>query len=262
MTPQDALAELLMRVGSNGGAAVFTGAQELAGWPPGAVAAMTAQKLLVKARPAVSVVCSGCERECVMPVHVLPVQGTASRAFVVCDKRSDINRVNVPIDRLEQWQATADAVAKFIADDLSLRVSGKRHDKGELLEIGIVTGKKRIQMLYLGPNGELVLVAGSNRIPLAEAILFSDGRYAINADLIRQLVDTSITGDTRYSPSPARHEVRKMETEAMREQWRKEYRALKKRRPNMSDVWYSQQIAKLEIAQGRDAETIRKQLKK
>jgi hypothetical protein len=45
-------------------------------------------------------------------------------------------------------------------------------------------------------------------------------------------------------------------------QWRKAYRELKKKRPNMSDVWYSQQIAKLDIALGRDAETIRKQMKK
>jgi hypothetical protein len=42
--------------------------------------------------------------------------------------------------------------------------------------------------------------------------------------------------------------------------WKKEYRALKKRRPNMSDVWYSDQIAKTAIAQGRDASTIKKNM--
>ena len=60
----------------------------------------------------------------------------------------------------------------------------------------------------------------------------------------------------------ARREVRMMDTHAMRESWKKQYRALKKSRPNMSDVWYSQQIAKMEIAKGRNAETIRKHMKR
>jgi hypothetical protein len=48
----------------------------------------------------------------------------------------------------------------------------------------------------------------------------------------------------------------------MYEVWRKEYRALKKQRRNMSDVWYARQTAKQEIAAGRNAETIRKHMKK
>ncbi len=48
----------------------------------------------------------------------------------------------------------------------------------------------------------------------------------------------------------------------MYEAWRKAYRDLKKQRRNMSDVWYSRQIAKMNIANGRSAETIRKHMKK
>ena len=48
----------------------------------------------------------------------------------------------------------------------------------------------------------------------------------------------------------------------MREGWRKAYRDLKKKRPNVSGVWYSQLIAKMDIAHGRDSETIRKEMKK
>jgi hypothetical protein len=44
--------------------------------------------------------------------------------------------------------------------------------------------------------------------------------------------------------------------------WQKEYRALKRRRPNLTDVDCSNQIAKLDIANDRDSETIRKHMKK
>jgi hypothetical protein len=55
MTPQAALIELLARVGARNGAAVFVSAEELSQWPVAAVAAMKSQKLLARARPAISV---------------------------------------------------------------------------------------------------------------------------------------------------------------------------------------------------------------
>ena len=104
-------------------------------------------------------------------------------------------------------------------------------------------------------------MAGANRIPLIDAIQCIDGALTLDSDLIRQLVDSSTTGDARYTPNTARREVRKLETAAMYEQWRKEYRALKKRWPNRTDVWYSQQIAKMECAHDRSAGRIKKKMK-
>ena len=68
--------------------------------------------------------------------------------------------------------------------------------------------------------------------------------------------------DPRYTPSNARREARKLETQAMYQRWQKAYHDLKKQRRSMSDVWYSQQIAKREIAEGRSADTIGKHMKK
>jgi hypothetical protein len=125
-------------LGASHGAAVFVSADELRQWPVAAVAAMKAQKLLVKARPAVSVVCPGCERECVMPIHVVPPQGTAPRAFIVCDKRRDINRVAVPISRLEQWQACGASIAGLLAQLLDLRRPGDIDSDAGRWEIGML----------------------------------------------------------------------------------------------------------------------------
>lgn len=259
MTPQAALIELLARVGVCNGAAVLVSAEELSQWPAAAVAAMKSQKLLAKARPAASAICPGCERACTMPVYTVPAR---PQSFIVCDKRSDINRVPLSAARLVQWRSDAEAVRGFIARSLGLRLSNQHHAEPGLLNIGIASGDKRSQMLCLRAKGDLTLVAGNNGMPLPELVGFRDDEYSVDVAMVRQLVNSATTADPRHTPSNARREARKLDTQARYEGWQKAYRELRKRRPKMSDVWYSQQIAKGEIADGHSADTIRKHMKK
>lgn len=260
MTPQGALIELLGRVGANQGAPVLVTEDELSLWPGAAVTAMKAQRLLARARPASSAICSGCERDCVMPVHTPPTAG-APASFIVCDKRSDVNRVPVPIERLNQWQGSADSVCGFVVDSLGLRRSDQRAGGAGFWNIGIATGDKRSQLLCLQADGALVLVAGNNAVPLAELIEHHDGGYSLDGVMIRQLVDAATTADNRYTPSNAKRESRKLDTQAMYLSWQKAYRELRKKHKDKSDTWCSQQIEKMDIAKGRDAGTIRKHIK-
>jgi len=261
MTPQATLIELLGRVGASQGAAVLVNDDELSLWPSAAVAAMKTQRLLTKARPASSAICPGCERDCVMPVHVLPGEGKRpARAFIACDKRGDTSRVPVPLTSLAQWQCGVDAVCGFVAASLGLRRSDKHATSADFFEIGIATGGKRSQMLCLQANGALALVAGNNPLPLAEAVEYHGGAYSLDGTMIRQLVDAATTADNRYTPSNAKREAGKLDTQAMYASWQKEYRALKKKRPKMSDVWYSKQIEKMDIANERNFSTIKKHM--
>jgi len=262
MTPQAALIELLERVGASQDNAVLVNDEKLTQWPMVAVAAMKTQGLLAKTKPASSAICSGCERECVMPVHIIPAkENFPARTFIACDKRNDISRVPVSFEKLNQWQCTIDSVCEFIATCLGLRRSNQLTDNSNLSNIGIAKGIKRSQMLDLEADGVLSLVAGNSRLPLIELIEYHDGAYSLDDAMIRQLVDTATTADNRYTPSNAKREARKLVTSAMHGSWQKEFRKLKKKRSNMSDTWYSQQIAKMEIANGRSAETIRKNMK-
>ena len=262
MTPKEALIELWGRLGASKDDSILVNEEELHQWPEAAVKAMKSQKLIVKAHPASSALCPGCEQNCVMPVHGLPATEGVPDLFVVCDKRNDINRVVIAAERLNQWQSNADLVCRFVATSLGLRPSNKQLPDSDLREIGIAYGEKRSQMLCLQANGTLDLVAGNNSVPLVEVIEYHDNVYSIDSSKIRQLVDSSTTADPRYTPSNIRQEVRKLNTQDMYGNWRKEYRNLRKKRPNMSDVWYSQQIAKMDIAKSRNAETIRKKMKK
>ncbi|MGA9070668.1 MAG: hypothetical protein WB424_10465 [Terracidiphilus sp.] len=262
MMPLDALLELLERVGASHGAAALVSEEELSRWPTEAVCGLKARKLLVRASPASTAVCPGCEQECTMTVHSVSAGMGKAAAFIVCDKRSDINRVAVPDARLRQLRCGVEAVAGFVAQSLGLRPESQRKAGDGLWELGLVTGKKRSQMVCLRADEALQLVAGQNAVPLTELVRFGTEGYSVDGEPIRQLVDAATTADSRYAPSDTRREARKLKTQALHESWRKAYRALKKRRPDMSDLWYSQQIAKLEIGKGRNAETIRKHLKR
>lgn len=263
MTPEAPLIELLARVGACKGATVLVCAEELGQWPAAAVAALKSQRLLAKARPAASVICPGCERECTMPVHTVSAGLRASTSFIVCDKRSDINRVQVSAAGLVQWRCDAWAVRGFIAMSLGLRLSDPPHAGAGLLNIGIASGDKRSQMLCLRTEGDLTLFAGNNGIPLPELVGFRDGEYALDVAMIRRLVDSATTADPRYTPSNARREAAKLDTQARYELWRKAYRDLKKRHGRKkSDVWYSQQIARRDIADGCSPDTIRRHMTK
>ncbi|MBK6323535.1 MAG: hypothetical protein IPF38_15625 [Burkholderiales bacterium] len=262
MTAEAVLIELLERLAAVPGGAILVNTHELNQWPPDAWAALKKQQLLAKAHAAASAVCPGCERECMMPVHTPPATTGNAAAFIVCDNRSDINRVAVPLDRLTQWRCSVQAVCGFVAESAGIRNAVKPGSDTNLWEIGIATGKKRSQMLCLQVNGALALVAGGNALPLADFIGYANGVYSVDVLMVNQLVDSAATTDVRYTPSTAKREVGKHDTQAMYEGWRKAYRAMKRKYPGKSDVWCSKQIAKdTQINPlGRNASTIKKNM--
>jgi hypothetical protein len=172
MTPITAMLDLFRRVGSCHGIAVLISAEELEQSPGAAVRAMKSQRLIIRTRPADSAVCPGCEDNCIMPVHRLPAKAGVRSSFIVCDKRSDVNRVPVSVDRLTQWQCSLDLVCKFIASSLGLRSPARQTGSGGRWEIGIISADHRSQMLCLEASGSLALVAGNNKVPLDEFIEF------------------------------------------------------------------------------------------
>jgi hypothetical protein len=78
---------------------------------------------------------------------------------------------------------------------------------------------------------------------------------------VSERVDAVTSRSNQRKPTSARREARKLDTQAKYKSWRKAYRSLKQNHPNESNVWYSQQIAKMKIAEGSSAETIRKNMK-
>ena len=113
MTPREALLDLVARVGARDGAAVRISETDVREWPAEAVSALKAHRVLVRARPATTVVCPGCEADCVMPVQTIPAGPRAAARFIVCDKRSDINRVALTAAHVDHWKCDGEALARF-----------------------------------------------------------------------------------------------------------------------------------------------------
>ena len=194
MTPLEALQGLLARVGASQGTAVLVSEEELGCWPVATVQAMKSHNLLVKARPAASVVCPGCEQECTMPVHTLPAGTRRATSFIVCDKRSDINRVAVPISRLEQWQSSSAAIADLLAGLLGLR----RPDAGDTCtgrwEVGVLKGAKGSSHLVLLAEGGLTLKLAGHSIMLSEILTLENKGLKLDKQTLIRLVDRPVAG--------------------------------------------------------------------
>ena len=260
MTLDDLLQELIQHLDSHGeGAFAWEQVRE---WPQGAVDIFQNAGWIKPKAPAKSVVCPGCEENCFMPVHVSPaVRGKPVRAFVACVIRDDMGRIPIPLNYLQQWQVTESQVAGWIADSLELKGKPKRDRKSGTIHIGNVQGKKKMGLLEWVSQSPVSLKASGDFLPLIEVVYLEGDQLQIDQAAIINMVDRPPPSD-RYEPSIAKREANKLDTQARHIRWQKAYRELKRKNSERSDNWCSIQISRMDIAEGRKQETIRKEMKK
>ena len=261
MTPLAVFVELVERLGARGGNAVLISEAELGQWPSEAIHALKAQRIIVKAKAADSAVCPGCEEECLMPVITLPGGEGAARSFILCGQRDDSNRVPVTTNHLLQWRCSLELVCGFAADSLGLHRGRWQRNQVGMLEVGMVTGKKQVQMVCIEVVDRVQVVVGQNKVDLVELLAFDEGAYSLYQEMIQRLVDSSDAADKRYTPSVVRRENRKLETKALHDSWKSEYLRLKKEDPEKPDSWIANKIKKMPANREYSSETIRKIMK-
>lgn len=195
MSPAGMLLELLARIAARKGASVHVCIDELQQWPQAAVAVCQSAELILRASPATSAVCSGCERACCMPVEFQDDE-TGSPvvppiAFVVCDKRQDIGRVEVAIGALVQWRTSGQMLGDVLARLLGMERGAAATNEGRHWRIGQVLGKKHRSPLVLhvsGLEGPALTLAG-HTVPVAEVLTISKNTLALDVAALVRLVD-------------------------------------------------------------------------
>lgn len=190
----DVLLEIIGRLSAQDGLPIQISEYELNQWPKDFVKALKTNKLLTKSQPASSVVCIGCERECLMPVYHLTYPDKEPINFVVCDKRSDINRVPISSSLLEQWQVSGDLIANLIANLLGINRTNYISTDKARWEVGLLKGTKHSSHLILTNDGNLNLSFAGHSLPLSQVLSIDKCKFSIDGKLLKRLVDEPITG--------------------------------------------------------------------
>lgn len=261
MDNSEALASLIEHVNA-ADKPVSLGWYEVQQWQGGVLERFLAVGLLAKNVKAHSLLCTGCEQHCFMPVYQTDDE---QRAFIVCDnpdKQEQMGRIQVPLERLQQWQASARQFAAVVAGLLGFESRPVYQQASASYRLGMLKsdGGRRWVSLTAQP---LALEVKRYEVPLSDLLYFDAEGLGIDKPRIDGLLNStpSDTGKA-YTPDVSKQEAGKLATLAMYKDWHDEYLRLKQKHPNKSDRWHSMQIAKLNIAQGRDSETIRKNMKK
>lgn len=137
-------------------------------WRPGDLDALTSARLLHVGEFATSVICPGCPEACIRPVELVGGRDEPLRAFVVCDQRDDMGRIEVPLERLKQWRVTAPKIAEWLADELGANGGVEEIVTGRLWWLGRTT--------FRAGRSDVFLAAGAHRVDAAN-VLWSARRF-------------------------------------------------------------------------------------
>ena len=262
MTLQNVITSLLNRLG-HGRQGDTLSQEEIQHWPAPALILLLEEKLITPTALAQAITCPGCPENCFKPVKSFTVKlGDPPHYFIACDETDYMGKIAIRTEQLQQWQINDKLLATWLLNKLQLRtIANPPKSIGELV-IGSILNDHFHCHIGLSTVEALSLKVNQLKIPLIDVLFVEDNQLIIDTAAIKSLAKQSLSVTPKeYKHSVVKRETRKLETEAMYANWQKAYRELKRKHPKMNDTWMSKQIAKIDIAQNRDSETIRKKMK-
>lgn len=262
MSQARALCAVVEHLASGANPAYFSH-DTVAQWGDDGLATLLQAGLLKPAAAASSIECHGCEERCFMDVVYSDANDPNKRAFVVCDvpeNQAEMGRIRVPAARLQRWQCSAEMLACSIAQMLGMKDAPENAGAAGKIRLGMLQGSngRRWVTLNLVP---LSIHINQATVLVSDLLFVADDEIAIDTQRIRFMVDQVASSTKPYEASTDRREARKQQTAAMYKDWQDAYSDLLRRYPGKSKTWYSLRIARLDVARGRDPETIRKHLR-
>lgn len=257
------LSQLLDRIETDDSFTVI-GWDEVRLWPEGTLALLLKCRLLERHTDAVALECHACEHRCFSEVVRYSADpASRARAFIVCEEpnmQQQMGRVNVPLERLQQWKTSLRILANVLVSLLGLDEPAEHFPKSGLYTLGFVKGSTGRRAVSLR-NMPLTLLVNQHEIPLRDVFSFAGEQLFLDRAVLEEVAATpSVNKQKNYEPRIDKREARKQLTQAMYKDWQDKCRELSSQYPGKNSVWISQRIAKMDIAQGRNSETIRKNM--
>lgn len=256
-----ALAALIAHTEASDGP-VNIGSTEVQQWDHGVLDQFLETGLLTPTINANSLECPGCEHHCAMPV--LLTDDGSERAFIICDHnemQSQMGRISVSKQNLKQWKSSAHQFSDVVSKFLEFKTKPEYKKDSAIYRLGMLqsTSGRRWVSLHTKP---LQIEINSHTAPLSELLYFDNLSLRFDMPRIEELLQSpSVQKGKTYQPDTSKREARRLATQAMHQDWKDAYLELKGTYPTKPNDWISKQIAKKDIAQGRDSETIRKNMK-
>jgi hypothetical protein len=135
----------LMAEGGN----VFT-ADEVAGWPEGALDFFINHRLLCPTTLAHSLECDGCEDRCFMPVAIPSADAPITTGpFIICNQQGHIGRVEIDPNRLRRWQVDMGLLAGVLSKLLGIDQTPNELIRQRLWDLGRVSLASGLSEVFL-----------------------------------------------------------------------------------------------------------------
>lgn len=151
------ITEILDRIGTGVPSALLIHNENVNNWSQSAFKAIQTMGIIKPASPAKIIDCPGCEDACLMPVEVMPGDGTRpARIFIACDKREDTGCILIDPADLERWQIDVERFASLLASALDTGHVPVEIIPHQAFYLGtLAVNRKRRTAVFVGNNESL-----------------------------------------------------------------------------------------------------------
>ena len=215
--------------------------------------------LISKASDAEYLNCMGCELGCYKKVEIERQRGKREvHAFIVCTEPEDGGGEIVELSRLVQYQASQAGLAQVVIHACGRQLAGSLKAKAEnAWDLGVFSGKKHKAVLSLDFK-QLKIQVNQTEFEMVEVLGFDERRgLTLDAVKIAQCVDKG------FAPASGsqKNVLRISKTQKRYEAWNSEAKKMKQANNALSKSNIAKRIAKLPMAEKKDARTIANNLK-